>query len=91
MATKYIPTEWKNGTSPALNANNLNHIEQGIKNLSDDVNAIEQTVQDNTNRIAEIENGNTIPCSTKDTLGGVRVEVIDNGDGTYTGKIWTCN
>ena len=26
----YIPTLWANDTEPAINANNLNHIEQGI-------------------------------------------------------------
>ena len=31
----YTPTQWVNGQPPALNAENLNHIEQGIKTAAD--------------------------------------------------------
>lgn len=34
---EYIPTEWVNGVAPAINAENLNHIEQGIKNITSSV------------------------------------------------------
>ncbi len=27
---EYIPTEWVNGTTPAINETHLNHLEQGI-------------------------------------------------------------
>lgn len=30
----YTPTTWVNGSTPALNATNLNHIEQGIADAS---------------------------------------------------------
>ena len=80
---EYIPTQWVDGTAPAINAQNLNHIEEGIKNAQSD------TINLNT-RVDVIEqNPYELPSATPTALGGVRVEVIDNGDGTFTGKIWT--
>ena len=38
---EYIPTQWVDGTAPAINATNLNHIENGIKEVSDAVIALE--------------------------------------------------
>jgi len=35
---EYIPLEWFNNTSPAINAANLNHLEQGIKKVTDCLN-----------------------------------------------------
>jgi len=32
---EYVPTQWVNGTAPAINAVNLNHIENGIKDTTD--------------------------------------------------------
>ena len=37
----YSPTQWVDGTAPAINATNLNHIENGIKEVSDAVIALE--------------------------------------------------
>lgn len=42
----YEKTTWNNGAAPALNANNLNKIEQGIKDAHDDL--IEHKAQDAT-------------------------------------------
>ena len=95
---EYIPTEWVDNAAPAINAANLNHIELGIKNATDetirldgeiirvdgDLGDLEQRVE-----IIETSPGYTLPGATPTTLGGVRVQVVDNGDGTYTGKIWT--
>ncbi len=33
----YIPTEWKNGQEPAINAVNLNHMEGGIRSAHEDI------------------------------------------------------
>jgi len=82
--SEYVPTNWVNGSTPAINASNLNHIEQGIKNNS-------LSVLDLHSRTSSLEDGSGLPCAQPDRLGDVRVQVIDNGDGTYTGKIWTCN
>jgi len=32
---EYVPTQWVNGTSPAINALNLNHIEEGIRDVTE--------------------------------------------------------
>lgn len=36
----YTKTNWTNGTAPAINATNLNKIEQGIKDNADDIDTI---------------------------------------------------
>jgi len=47
MATdEYIPTIWVNGTTPAINATNLNHIENGIKNSTDAINELDLEIGD---------------------------------------------
>ena len=82
---EYVPTNWVDGTAPAINAANLNHIEQGIKNAQDDAINLD-------GRVLNLEqNPYELPGATPNALGGVRVEVVDNGDGTFTGKIWTSN
>lgn len=40
---QYEPTTWINETT-RVNADNLNHIEQGIKNLVDDMTPVEEKV-----------------------------------------------
>jgi len=81
MAKEYIPTKWVNGTTPAINATNLNHIEEGIVNVTNEVNLIRE----------EIDSGAIFKCNyaTKNKKGCIRIQVIDNGDGTHTGRIWT--
>jgi len=80
---EYVPTNWVDGTAPAINAQNLNHIETGVKNATENTINLE-------GRVDTIEqNPYVLPGATDTTLGGVRVEVVDNGDGTFTGKIWT--
>lgn len=41
---EYIPTPWKNGKSPAINADNLNHIESGINQTTTAVNELSSQV-----------------------------------------------
>ena len=79
MATldDYIETPWVNGTAPAINSTNLLNIEQGIFSVTEAV----QVLQDNNSSYI-------LPPATSATLGGVKMEVVDNGDGTFTGKIW---
>ena len=56
---EYVPTEWFDNTAPAINAANLNHIELGIKSVTDCVNAAfdgyDQIIADLTNRIEQLE------------------------------------
>ena len=79
--SEYIPTQWVDNAAPAINAANLNHIEQGIKANTDTI------INDILPEINEPPY--ELPGATPTKLGGIRVEVVDNGDGTYTGKIWT--
>lgn len=41
---EYIPTPWENGKSPAINADNLNHIESGINQTTTAVNKLTSQV-----------------------------------------------
>ena len=34
---RYTKTEWRNGQAPALNAENLNHIENGLEAVTNEV------------------------------------------------------
>ena len=90
--SEYIPTNWVNGAAPAINAANLNHIEQGIKNTADAVIANEQDITRIDQDLQDlIQNPYELPGATPTELGGLRVEVVNNGDGTYTAKMWTSN
>ena len=81
--SEYVPTNWVDGAAPAINASNLNHIEQGIKTATDNTINLDGRVE----TLEQYE----LPGATPTALGGIRVEVVDNGDGTFTGKIWTSN
>jgi len=72
----YNRVEWKDGTSPAINAANLSVSEYGIERVTKAVQVLE-------------DNPYTLPPATEANLGGVMIKVIDNGDGTFTGEIWT--
>ena len=43
MVQQYDPTNWINETT-RVNADNMNHIEQGIKNIVDDMTPVEEKV-----------------------------------------------
>ncbi len=79
MATleDYVETPWVNGTAPAINSANLLNLESGMTKVTEAV----QVLQDNNSSYV-------LPPATSATLGGVKIEVVNNGDGTFTGKIW---
>ena len=56
---EYVPTEWFDNTAPAINAANLNHIEIGIKSVTDCVNSsfdnYDQIIADLTTRLDQLE------------------------------------
>jgi len=41
---EYIPTQWVNGTAPAINAVNLNNIENGIRDVTECTRELEERV-----------------------------------------------
>lgn len=51
MVQQYDPTTWINETT-RVSADNMNHIEQGIKNIVDDMTPVEE-------KVAGIEDGAT--------------------------------
>lgn len=71
----YVKTPWVDGTAPAINASNLNKIETGI---------------DEATKAIIVLQGNryVLPPATEANLGGVKVKVTDNEDGTWSGEIW---
>ena len=81
MATlpDYTKTNWINDSAPAINASNLNKIEEGIF----DVTAATQVLQDKTIHPSDL------PYATPSERGATRVELRDNGNGTHTCNIWT--
>ena len=78
MATipDYQPTQWVNDSAPAINASNLNKIENQIDIVSDAVIALE-------------DSSYTLPYADANTKGGIRLDLVNNGDGTFTCNIWT--
>jgi len=71
----YTKTLWVNGAAPAINSTHLLNIENGIDRATQAVQDIETSPYD-------------LPPATEAELGGVKVKVIDNGDGTFDGEIW---
>ena len=51
----YIKTEWRNGQAPALSAENLNKIEEGIKSATDGVIELEDIIGDLPNEFMHIQ------------------------------------
>lgn len=87
--TVYVMTVWQNlpSKSTALEATNLNHIEQGIKNVTDFINTLNTTAgvylsgapftQELLNKLNGIEaqaNKYVLPTASNATLGGVKVD-----------------
>ncbi len=73
----YNETAWVNDTAPAINAVNLNNIEKGIFDATEAIQVLELN-----------PTSYVLPPATITELGGVMIELVDNGDGTFTGKIW---
>ncbi len=67
----YTVTNWTNGSGAAINANNLNHIEQGIKDCSEAINSISGDGEGNLVIDGEETNVYTLPTADSETLGGV--------------------
>ena len=70
----YNKTLWVDDAAPDIDATNLLNIEGGIDRATKAIQVLEN-------------NPYTLPAATGATLGGVKAEVVDNGDGTFTGVI----
>lgn len=82
---EYIMTVWKNYPTKdtAINATRLNHLEQGVKNVTDFVNTLIKSDQNFTtalkNKLDGIEDGANkyvLPKASATDLGGVKVDGV---------------
>ncbi len=70
LTVEYVPTQWVDGTAPAINAVHLNHIETGILNVTDDLIVLETQVNDNEADITTLETSMTAVEGRVTTLEG---------------------
>ncbi len=70
----YIPTNWINNQSPAINAENLNHLEAGVQNAHKE---IEELVVGSTSVAHAVlaDSATTVDVATQTTVGGARIWV----------------
>ena len=54
MIDSYVKTNWVNGQAPALNAANLNKIEQGIYDVTEEVRNLNSVLDNIADALAEI-------------------------------------
>jgi len=76
----YVPTEWRNGQDPYINAFNLNHIEHGIESAHEEI----EDIIDGTTPVARSslsDRAITVDRATETHMGGVRLWV--NGTDGY--------
>jgi hypothetical protein len=67
----YTVTNWTNGSGAAINANNLNKIEQGIFDCSELIDSISGDGEGNLVINGVETNVYTLPTADSETLGGV--------------------
>lgn len=82
----YIPTAWKNGQDPFINAFNLNHLEKGVESAHEE---IEQIV-DGTVKVksaVKADTATTVDVATQTTIGGAKIWVDDSDANNIIGYI----
>ena len=96
----YVPTKWVDNSEPYINANNLLHIENGIKSATDALNLAIDAINANSNAISElnIDNAGAHNSIYRGKNLGISVteeqwEAISTGKFTdlYIGDYWTIN
>jgi len=75
MAT-YVPTQWYNNELPAINATNLNHIEEGIVGAYDEID-----------KLISGETPVSIAPASATVLGGVKLWVDSTNPSNIIGYI----
>lgn len=81
----YTPTTWRNNQSPAINADNLNHIEQGISNAHSDIAVNTQNIESLTTQAQNNANNIASEISARqsaDSVLGARIDNIISPTGT---------
>ena len=82
----YIPTQWRNGQEPYINAFNLNHIESGIVSAHEEI----EEIVDGTKKIAKAthaDTSTTVDKATSTHIGGSKVWVDDSDPAHVIGYI----
>ncbi len=70
----YIPNVWKNGTTPSINAKNLNEMEAGVLNAHREIDDMITGVTPVGRSVTAIT-AETVKPATRFTLGGVKIWV----------------
>lgn len=79
----YIPTNYVNDDSPDLDADNLNHAEQGIKRVTDALNLAIDTINSQSDTIAQLNSDLTdIENSLSPTKTVLQITFINSSSGT---------
>lgn len=89
MSNEYVPTQWVDGTAPAINALNLNHMEQGIKQVTDGLIVMESyDMQAILDRLTALETRTTTLEIEVDTLQA-EMTAVEGKVTTLEGKVTT--
>jgi len=72
----YIPTNWVNNTTPAINEDNLNHLEAGVQTAHRE---IEELIDGTTKaaKAARADSSATVDVGTQTITGGAKIWVDD--------------
>ena len=82
----YIPTQWRNGQEPFINAFNLNHIEAGIESAHQEIQElVDGTVPAGKATTADF--AITVEKATQTHIGGAKVWVDDSDQSNIIGYI----
>jgi len=82
----YVPTEWKNGQDPFINAFNLNHLERGIESAHEEI----EEIVDGTVVVAKAtlaDKATTVEVATQTTIGGAKIWVDETDPNNIIGYI----
>ena len=82
----YIPTAWKNGQEPYINAFNLNHLERGIESAHEEI----EELVDGTVKVKAAERADsavTVDVATQTTVGGAKIWVDETDPDNIIGYI----
>ncbi len=82
----YLPHTWVNNQSPALNANNLNEMEAGIRNAHTEIEDI-VTGATPVARAALADRATTVDVATQTTVGGAKIWVDTTDPANIIGYI----
>ena len=84
--SNYTPTVWKNNQVPALNANNLNHLEAGIQQAHVDTSEL-ITGAAKAGRSVIADRAITVDKATQTVVGGMKIWVDQTDPANIIGYI----